>query len=148
MTSADQRAKLRKNVERGEPILEGQRKRMTPLLAVMAVLLVGCQSMTYQVSSVQKTALGTPEAPSRRHVERKMKAHYMFWGLLPVSRPDIAELALSETQQNEVLSNISIKEQNTFVDGLLAAITYGLYRPRTVQVSGDVFPKEVVSNAR
>ena len=110
-------------------------------LGIAVLLSAGCQSMTYQVNPAKGTALGKPALPSVASVHETQKAHYLFWGLAPVSTPNLNEIAAGAAGPNKVMADIKIKEDNTFVDGLLAAITYGIYRPRTVEITGQVFEK-------
>lgn len=117
-------------------------------LVIAAMMIAGCQSMTYDISPSMGTISGRPAAPSVGSVEKSVKAHYLFWGLMPVIRPDINQIAAQSAGANRILGDISIKEENTFFDGLLALVTYGIYRPRTIEISGRLYNKEGLNNAK
>jgi len=112
------------------------------------IFVTGCQTMVYHTNPGRGIYSGTVRAHIVDTIEVSQKAHYMFWGLLPISRPTIQELAEGKLQSGQILANIEIQEQNTFLDGLLAAITYGLYRPRTVTLTGDIYNKEDIKNVQ
>lgn len=117
-------------------------------LGIAAMVFAGCQSMTYRTDPAKGTMLGTPTTPSVGYMHETATAHYLFWGLAPVSTPDINEIAAKNAGPNRVLADIKIKEENDFLNGFLAAITYGIYRPRTVEISGNLYNKEGLSYAK
>ena len=89
------------------------------LLALLSVLfLYSCTSVTMQPSSGYKIA----NEPN--YQESK---HYFFWGLVGEKNINV----------NEICSNSSMAQmqsQVTFVDGLLTAITLGIYAPVSSKV--------------
>ena len=60
-------------------------------------------------------------------------------GLAPVGVADLDQILKKKLQPGKAVADIKITEMNSFVDGLLAYITYGIYRPRTVSVTGKVY---------
>ena len=119
------------------------------IIAVIALGTTGCQTMTYSVEPGGRVYCGTPQGvkPVRTFREAR-KAHYLLWGLVPLGRPGLQQVADEELRPGEMLVGIVIKENNTFVDGLLAAFTLGIYRPRTVEINGRVCVKEGLGNAK
>lgn len=64
------------------------------------------------------------------------KVHFFLWGLLP----DPAEVNLSDIARRHApngISSVRIHEEGTTVDVLIAIITVGIYRTRTVVVEGN-----------
>ncbi|MFA5344284.1 MAG: hypothetical protein WC381_10010 [Kiritimatiellia bacterium] len=104
--------------------------------------------MTYKIDPARGTMLGTPATPAIGFVDHSYTAHYLFWGLLPLSTPDITEIAAQTAGPNCILASISIKEENSFLDGLGALVTYGIYRPRAVEITGKIYNKEGLSYAQ
>ncbi len=117
-------------------------------LGIAAMMITGCQSMTYKIDPARGTMLGTPTTPAVGFVDHSSTAHYLFWGLLPLSTPDITEIAAKSAGPNRVLADISIEEQNSFLDGLGAYFTLGIYRPRAITITGKVYNKEGLSYAK
>lgn len=79
-------------------------------------MLSSCYTQTYSVG------LGP-----QKGVEVKDKSHYLVYGLAPIKTADPVKLA-GESEDYEVTI------QHTFVDGLINAITFGLYTPTTTKV--------------
>jgi len=109
------------------------------------MMIAGCQSMHYQIDPAKGSMLGTPSTPSVSLVDHTVTAHYLFWGLMSVSVPDMNDIALMTAGPDRILAGITITEKNTFLNGFLAVITLGIYRPRTVMIMGQVYNKEGLS---
>ncbi len=112
----------------------------------VGLALGGCQRATYKLRGEPKIALATPEAiewqggpsvPSRT-VRTSGYAHYMFWGVLPVARPHLNEELGPLLHTGEAVGDVQVTEYNSFLCGLLAGITYGVYRPRYVEITATV----------
>ena len=84
---------------------------------------------------------GTLDNKEMGTFEVSKKAHYLFWGLAPINRPCLEDIIKKQIQANQVVADIKIFEQNSFLDGFLAATTLGLYRPRTIQFTGHIYDK-------
>ena len=52
---------------------------------------------------------------------------YFFWGLVGEEHMDVTKTCSGKTPKQ-------IQAQTTFVDGLLGAITLGIYAPRTISI--------------
>lgn len=85
-------------------------------LAVV-VLVSSCYTYTYNVGDGAQSG-----------VEIKEKNHYLIYGLAPINVSDPIEMAGSAT-------DYTVKIEHTFVDGLLNAITFGIYSPTTTTVT-------------
>lgn len=114
-------------------------------IGVAAMLIAGCQSMTYNIDPAKGSMLGTPSTPSISIVDQTVTAHYLFWGLAGVSVPDMNDIALMTAGPDRILAGITITEKNSFLNGFLAVITFGIYRPRTIEITGKVYNKEGLS---
>ena len=108
-----------------------------------AIVFAGCQSMTYRIDPDQGTMLGKPSSASVGYVEEETTAHYMFWGLTSVGKPDLNEVAAKAgVGPDRIMADIKVTETNSFVDGFLAAITLGIYRPRSIEITGKLYNRE------
>ncbi|WP_194778416.1 Bor family protein [Pararhodonellum marinum] len=63
----------------------------------------------------------------QKGIEVKDRSHYLVYGLAPLKTADPVKMA-GETKDYEVTI------QHTFVDGLINAITLGLYAPTTTKI--------------
>lgn len=93
-------------------------KSITKVFAVIliALMMVSCYSYKF---SVGKGAQGNLEVTAWNH--------YVVYGLAPVAISDPAELA-------EGAENYDIIIEHTFVNGLIASLTFGIYTPTTTKI--------------
>ena len=65
---------------------------------------------------------------AQKGIEVKEKNHYVINGLVPVDTSSPVDMAGNE-------ENYDVKVEFSFVDGLISAITFGLYSPSTTTVT-------------
>lgn len=86
-----------------------------------ALVLAGSLSSCYTYeASIGEGARGTTQV--------KKKNHYLVYGLAPISTADAQQMAGGS-------NNYDLKITHTFVDGLINALTFGIYNPTTVIVT-------------
>jgi len=68
------------------------------------------------------------------------KGSWVFFGLSPLKQPDLEKLLKREIskQNGNGIVNLQIITQQTFMDGFISVITFGLYSLRTMKISGTV----------
>lgn len=84
---------------------------------LMTTMMTSCYTYTTVVGS---GAQGTTQV-------RKMN-HYVVYGLAPVSVSNPTEMAGGAT-------DYTVKVEHTFIDGLIAGLTFGIYTPTTTTVT-------------
>src|SRR5690242_1545069 len=96
--------------------MNGKRNGLARLaaIAVAALAMSGCYTVSYQTNA-------TPGGPRLED-----HANYFFWGLVGDKTVNLAQMCPQGVAR--------WYNQATFVDGLLSAITLGLYAPRTIVV--------------
>jgi hypothetical protein len=82
----------------------------------MMFMLSSCYTYTYMVGSGPQT-----------NVEVKEKNHYVIGGLAPIKTSNPMKMAGGA-------ANFQVTIQHTFIDGLLSALTFGIYTPTTTTV--------------
>ncbi len=82
----------------------------------LCLSLSSCYTYTYSVGSGAQSG-----------IEVKEKNHYLIYGLAPVGISNPVQMAGDA-------ENYTVTIQHTFVDGLLNAITFGIYTPTTTKV--------------
>jgi hypothetical protein len=92
------------------------------LITLMSVLILfmgatSCYTYTWTVGNGPQTG-----------IEVKRMNHYLIYGLAPVGISDVNEMAGGA-------ENYEVTIQHTFVDGLINAITLGIYSPTTTVVT-------------
>jgi hypothetical protein len=94
------------------------RKILSAIVFVFALsMLTSCYTYTYTVGEGPKTGM-----------EVKKMNHYLIYGLAPVGVSDPHVMAGDA-------KDYSITIKHTFVDGLINAITFGIYSPTTTIVT-------------
>ena len=86
------------------------------LIVTMVVFMSSCYTLSYSVGSGAQSGVKVVE-----------KNHYLIYGLAPVSTSDPTKMAGDA-------ENYTVTIQHTFVDGLLNALTFGIYTPTTTTV--------------
>lgn len=86
-------------------------------ILVLSVVLTSCFSQTYTVGSGAKTGLTV-----------KKKNHFLILGLVPLETASPTEMAGETT-------DYTVNNQQSFVDGLLGIITFGIYTPSSTSVT-------------
>lgn len=92
-------------------------KKMTFVLLLMATMFSSCYSYTTIVGSGPK---GNEQVSKWNH--------YVIDGLIPVGVSDSKEMAGGAT-------NYSVFTRHTFINGLIAGLTGGIYTPTTTTVT-------------
>jgi hypothetical protein len=92
--------------------------RNAVVLLVMLAALAGCQNVTIKPSS-DIVVRDTPNYQDTRN--------FFFWGLMGEERVNVTEVCNDERVAQ-------MQSQQTFVNGLLGAITLGIYAPHSVRV--------------
>ena len=93
------------------------RLKSLTIIAITGFMLTSCYSYTTVVGEGAKG-----------NQETKAWNHYILYGLAPVGVSDPASLAKGATDYN-------VNTKQTFVNGLLGAITFGIYTPTTTTVT-------------
>jgi len=87
------------------------------LLAFVMMSMSSCFTYTYTMGSGPQTGMTITE-----------KNHYLIYGLAPLNVSDPVQMA-GDSQ------NYKVTIEHTFIDGLLNAITFGIYSPTTTTVT-------------
>lgn len=111
----------------------------TVLFGMLTV--TGCYRTLYRGPSI-----GFPVSPNRPaqgeavvgHFQKRVWNHYFLYGMAPTSIPAIQELIQDEVPPGHEVRNLTIRHERSFVNGLIAELTSGIYGPMTTTISGDV----------
>jgi hypothetical protein len=87
------------------------------MLITSSVLLTSCFSYTVVVGD-----------GAQGNQQTKEWNHYIIYGLAPVGVSDAKQMA-------DGAENYTVKTEQTFVNGLVNAITFGIYTPTTTTVT-------------
>lgn len=115
------------------------------LLGLLLAPLAGCTSLNY-AAGPQKPILANRVLvrPYKITSEFKEKGRrvYVFWGLLPCAGDDGDDLIAARMALGDGIVDLTAQEHYSFVDNLLALVTAGFVRTRSVEIHGDIFTYE------
>jgi hypothetical protein len=83
---------------------------------LLSMTLNSCYTLSYSVGEGGKTG-----------EKIKEKNHYAIYGLAPIKRSDPLKMAGASKDYTVII-------QHTFIDGLINALTFGIYTPTTTIV--------------
>lgn len=86
------------------------------LILAVSGSLTSCYTQTYVVGNGPQKGVETTE-----------KSHYLVYGLAPVKTADPVKMAGDA-------KDYSVTIQHSFIDGVLNALTFGIYTPTTTKV--------------
>ncbi len=94
------------------------KKTVLNLTCVLAIslMMTSCYTLTYSVGEGAKSGVEVTE-----------KNHYLIYGLAALKTSDPTKMAGNAT-------DYTVTIQHSFVDGLLSAITFGIYTPTTTTI--------------
>ncbi len=112
------------------------------VLVLSLVLGSGCYSLKQPGSAVSESIEVTnmENAAAVHHFQRTKTVNHFILGLVSPDDAGIEELIAEEVQKQEGKGavNVTLKYQQTFVNGLVNVLTFGIYSPFTLTVEGDV----------
>ncbi len=118
-------------------------KRIASLSTLLLCLLVlsGCYRTLYRGPELAFPAGMQNKRPDEvvvEHFSEKVWNHYFVSGMFPTSVPDIQQVVARHVPAGHEVRNLTIRHQQTFVNGLVSSLTRGMYSPWTTVISGDV----------
>ena len=120
-------------------------RNMTFALVFCGLILLslpGCYTMN-QIGTPTSTAIeltNSGNAATTKSFTRTKKVHHFILGLVSPEDAGIEKTIDEAVRSNSGSKavNVRIRYQATFIDGLIGGITFGIYMPFTLTVSGDV----------
>jgi len=102
----------------------------------------GCYTLnqvgTYTEEGIEIT--NKENAPLLQHFSRTKTVNHFVYGLVSPDDAGIEQIVSDAVKINNGTGavNVKIKYQQTFLNGLVSALTIGIYNPFTLNVEGDV----------
>lgn len=112
------------------------------LFAIALIIGQGCYTLNQTGAPVNEDIeiTNTENATPIKHFEKTKTVSHFLFGLVSPADAGIEKIVTDAVQANGGTSavNVKLKYQQTFVNGLLGGITFGIYTPFTLTVEGDV----------
>lgn len=106
---------------------------------LLVISFVGCATLPLE-SNLQKPVAMTQISDLRGNEFIVTKhALWLFWGLIPISVPNVDEVIGPRVADSEGVQNLKITMQYGFIDFLLSAVTSGVIYSQTVTIQGRVY---------
>ena len=117
-------------------------KTIIILFAVVLIVGQGCYTLNQTGAPVNEDIeiTNTENATPIKHFEKTKTVSHFIFGLVSPDDAGIEKIVADAVQENGGTSavNVKLKYQQTFVNGFVGAITFGIYSPFTLTVEGDV----------
>ncbi len=103
-----------------------------------AASLTGCYTLNVRVDDFFGNP--APNAEVIKSFQVQLKVHHLIAGLVTLNNPEVKAAIDREVKGAGGTSarNVKLTHQEEFLDGLLGAITYSIYTPTTITITGDV----------
>lgn len=76
----------------------------------------------------------------KRSFNVKHRRFYLLWGTIPVENKSLEELLRNEIrEENHIIADLQIVEEYDPIDGLIDTIIFGLVRPYSVNLYGNIY---------
>jgi len=108
---------------------------------------LGCSKFVLDARSMTETAsmtnsTGSPGGSGAGTFKRSAKAAYLglVFNLVTLTQPDVPTILKQEinSKGGSAIRNLKIDKKITFVDGLISAVTLGIYNQETITFEGEV----------
>lgn len=116
--------------------------------------VVNCAKADYYIRNVDSKIRMTSFTQEEGYVlKRRFELSHtrinIFWGLNNVYKKDLETILMPEfkNSEKEAVGNLTITETYDYLDGLVDTILFGLVRPHTVIVMGNIYEKNTGTNA-
>lgn len=121
-------------------------KRYTKVIVILFAIVViigqGCYTLNQVGSPVDEGIEMTNKenATAIKHFTRTKTVSHFVYGLVSPDDAGIEKIVADAVKQDGGTRavNVKLKYQQTFVNGLVGALTFGIYTPFTLTIEGDV----------
>jgi hypothetical protein len=120
-------------------------ERYSKIIFLFAILLIigqGCYTLNQVGSSVDEAIeiTNTENATPIKHFSRTKTVNHFVYGLVSPDDAGIEKIVADAVKQNGGTRavNVKLKYQQTFINGLVGGLTFGIYTPFTLTIEGDV----------
>ena len=116
-------------------------------LALVVVAVSGCYKLDIDATQLEPHVYMSGPATVRGgagqsvgSLDAKTTGSWLLFGLLPLREPDVDGLIQRELARTggTAVHGLSIRTQQTFLDGFLSVLTFNLYGQRSVFVEGTI----------
>ena len=112
------------------------------LFGIVLIVGQGCYTLNQVGSPVDEgiEITNTENATVVKHFTRTKTVNHFVYGLVSPDDAGIEQIVADAVKQSGGTRavNVKLKYQQTFVNGLVSGLTFGIYSPFTLTIEGDV----------
>lgn len=112
---------------------------LTVVALVMVVCFVGCATLPFESKLQKPVSMTKMTNSSGAYFSQTEKAFWLFWGLTPLSLPEVDQVVGSAVADHAGVQNLKITTETDVVDFIVSALTYGIIQMRTVTIEGEAY---------
>jgi hypothetical protein len=119
---------------------ERMRRLLVITLATMILLgLTGCAALRFESTLTKDVSMTQTSYSYSRDFYVQRRALWLFWGIIPLSTPEVDEVVGSQISGSERVQNLKITTKYTLLDFLISGLTSGIVTSRKVVIEGEVY---------
>ncbi len=116
------------------------RRLLGIMLASMTLLcLTGCATLRFESTLTKDVSMTQTSYSYSRDFYVQRRALWLFWGIVPLSRPEVDEVVGGQISGSERVQNLKITTKYTLLDFLISGLTSGIVTSRKVVIEGEVY---------
>jgi hypothetical protein len=114
---------------------------MVSLVVIFAfiVTFVGCATIPMESNMDKPVSMTEVKDETAKTFVSNNKALWLFWGIIPLSVPEIDNVLVPQVSGHDGVQNLKITTESGFIDLVVTILTQGILFMRTVRVQGEVY---------
>jgi len=112
---------------------------MIIITILLVVSFVGCATLPLESNLQKPVAMNKLSGSDGNDFVVTKQALWLFWGLIPISVPNVDEVVGPKVADHEGVQNLKITTEFGFINVLLSAVTSGVLYSQTVTIQGKVY---------
>jgi len=116
------------------------RRVVCATLALAFVLsIIGCATLPLESKLDKPVSMTKLKNNSSGRFVSQNKAFWLFWGLVPLSIPQVDAVVGPQVASHTGAQNLKIVKEHNVLDIIVTALTNGILYMETVTIEGEVF---------
>ncbi len=109
------------------------------VILAFIIIFAGCATLPLESNLDKPVSMTKVKDTQVKTFVTNSKALWLFWGLTPISLPEIDGIMLPQVSGHAGVQNLKITTESGFVDLVVTILTNGILTMRTVTVEGEVY---------
>ena len=122
---------------------KGEAKMKRVVISVTIFLLVvgtfGCATIPLESESEKLVSMTKVREDQVRDFVIQKQAYWIFWGLVPVTRPDVDGVVKSQADGHTGVQNLKVTAKHSLPNYILTLLTLSFVHSKTFIFEGEVY---------